>query len=156
MDPEIEVVVRSTPDAPWLPPGGRADVVRSEVAPRPAGLVRLLLRRGDAVFCLPRDETGLLDLPTRAVAVDDVDGSRAAAALAQQVVGAPGPLVPVGFVRNVVAPGHDDYGWPVPVAHFVVWAADGEPVVDGTWVDACGATSPLAGRHWFPLLPALG
>ncbi len=50
-----EQIVRTVADAPWLPPGGRADVVRAEgvSCPEPASLVRLLVERDDAVFCAP-------------------------------------------------------------------------------------------------------
>ncbi len=118
--------------------------------------MRLLLRRGDDVFCVPREQTGALDLPTRVVDPSDLDGRVAAAQLALEVLGRDARLVPVGFVRNVVAEDVPDYGWPVPVAHFVVWEASGVPVVDGEWVEAHGAGSPLAERHWFPLLSELG
>jgi len=146
-----EVLVRSTPDAPWLPPGGRADVVRSSVAPAPAGLVRLLVRDGDGVFCMRRDD-GRLDLPTRAVPADDPDGSATAARLAREVLGPGGPPVPVGFVRNVVPAPHEGYPWPVPLAHFTVWSAPGSPRVVGEWVTVCGDGSVLRDRHWRPLL----
>lgn len=151
-----DVVVRSTPDAPWLPPGSRAEVVRSSTAPTPACLVRLLLRRGDEVFCVPRERTAALDLPTRVVDPADPDGRATAARLALDVLGQAASLVPVGFVRNVVPQDAPGYGWPVPLAHFVVWATTGVPVVEGEWVDARGPRSLLADRHWFPLLSALG
>lgn len=156
MNRRPDVVVRTTPDAPWLPPGSRAEVVRSSVAPSPACLVRLLLRRGDEVFCVPREQTAALDLPTRVVDPPDLDGRVAAARLALDVLGRAVPLVPVGFVRNVVVADAPGYGWPVPVAHFVVWEAAGAPVVDGEWVEASSARSLLAERHWFPLLSELG
>ncbi len=118
--------------------------------------MRLLLRRGGDVFCVPREQTGALDLPTRVVEPSDLDGRVAAAQLALEVLGRDARLVPVGFVRNVVAEDAPGYGWPVPVAHFVVWEASGVPVVDGEWVAAHGAGSLLVERHWFPLLSALG
>ena len=156
MNHRPDIVVRTTPDAPWLPPGSRAEVVRSSVAPSPACLVRLLLRRGDEVFCVPREQTAALDLPTRVVDPPDLDGRVAAAQLALEVLGRDARLVPVGFVRNVVAQDTPDYGWPVPVAHFVVWEATGVPVVDGEWVEASSARSLLAERHRFPLVSELG
>lgn len=156
-----EILVRSTPDAPWLPSGARAEVVRSSVAPRPACLVRLLLRRGSEVFCVPREQTAALDLPTRVVEpsgveTSDPDGRATAELLAHDVLGQAAPLAPVGFVRNVVAEGVPGYAWPVPFAHFVIWETTGVPVVEGQWVDARGPGSPLTERHWFPLLSALG
>lgn len=156
MPPESDVLVRSTPDAPWLPPGSRAEVVRSSTAPTPAYLVRLLLRRGTEVFCVPREQTAALDLPTRPVEPSDPDGRATAERLVRDVLGQAAPLVPVGFVRNVVPEGVPGYAWPVPLAHFVVWEATGVPVAEGQWVDARGPGSPLTDRHWFPLLSALG
>lgn len=161
MPPESDVLVRSTPDAPWLPPGSRAEVVLSSTAPTPACLVRLLLRRGTEVFCVPREQTAALDLPTRAVepsGVDtsDPDGRATAERLARDVLGQAALLAPVGFVRNVVAGDAPGYAWPVPLAHFVVWDTTGVPAVEGQWVDARGPGSPLTERHWFPLLSALG
>jgi hypothetical protein len=151
----------STVDAPWLPPGGRADVIRSTTAPAPASLVRLLLRRGDRVFCVPRDGSGRRDLPTRTVPATDPDGRATARALAVDVTGC-SSAEPVGFVRNTVAiapgaPGAPvdtaalEYPWPTPIAHFTVWGSGHEPRVDGTWLPVDG-TSPLADRHWFPLV----
>ncbi|MCC2336647.1 NUDIX hydrolase [Cellulomonas wangsupingiae] len=144
------MLVRSTPDAPWLPPGGRADVVRSPVAPAPAGLVRLLVRDGDAVFCARRDD-GRLDLPTRAVPADDPDGSATAARLASDVLGPGARPVPVGFVRNVVPVPRAGYPWPTPLAHFTVWSATGRPLCEGDWCDVRDPGSVLRDRHWWPL-----
>lgn len=150
----IEVVVASTPDAPWLPPGGRADVVRSAAVPAPAALVRLLVRRRGLVLCTPRDD-GRLDLPTRTVDPSDPTGQVTAAALARSVLGDDvRSLHPLGFVRNVVEAPTPDYPWPAPIAHFAVWTATGTPVVDGEWLDATAPDSVLRPRHWWPLLTA--
>lgn len=144
-------ILLSVPDAPWLPPGGRAEVVRSPTAPRPTGLVRLLVRRDGTVFCTPRDD-GRLDLPTRRVSGDDPDGSVTARRLVRDVLGPGARPSPVGYVRNVVPAPDDDYPWPVPVAHFTVWEAVGEPVRDGRWVDVSVGSSVLGTRHWWPLV----
>lgn len=154
MDAPAEEILRSTPDAAWLPQGGRADVVASRVAPTPAGLVRLLIRRGTAVFCVHRDGAGKLDLPTRTVPVSDPDGRATARQLAFDVLGTRAEVTPLGFVRNIVASPTDDYAWPVPLAHFTVWGAEGEPAIAGAWVGVHGPDSVLKDRHWFPLVSA--
>ncbi|WP_098465240.1 NUDIX hydrolase [Isoptericola jiangsuensis] len=151
-------VVTSRPDAPWLPPGGRADVVLDPdgAPPAPTGLVRLLLRSGDDVFCVPRDGgTGRLDLPT-CVVPDHDDGRTAALGLARAVLGRDVVPTMVGYVRNeVLLPGaaSGNYPWPAPVCHFTVWQATGTPHLPGTWLPT-DAASPLADRHWWPLLAA--
>ncbi|GAB3916862.1 hypothetical protein GCM10011575_33260 [Microlunatus endophyticus] len=147
-----ETIVDVVSDAPWLPAGGRAETVRSRIAPIPAGLVRLLVLDGKRIYCQPRSDSGKIDLPTGSVSVDDPDGSRAAAALAQRVFGEPVHVTPIGFVRNIVPTGADDYLWPTPVAHFTVWTAAGEPCIPGTWIDTSLADNPLESRHWWPLI----
>jgi hypothetical protein len=147
-----ETIVDVVPDAPWLPAGGRAEIVRSRLAPAPAGLVRLLVRDGERIYCEPRADSGKIDLPTDLVPVDDPDGSRAAAALAQRVFGELVHVTPIGFVRNVVPTDAADYPWPTPVAHFTVWTAAGRPGIPGTWIDTGLADNPLESRHWWPLI----
>lgn len=147
-----ETVLAVVADAPWLPTGGRAEIVRSPNAPSPAGLVRLLLCDGDRIFCEPRSDSGKLDLPTSPVAVDDPDGRHAAIALAQRVFGRPVDVAPVGFVRNVVPVGAADYPWAIPVAHFTVWTAAELPNSAVTWVDTSVTDHPLRDRHWWPIV----
>ena len=152
MADESERVVRVVPDAPWLPSGGRAEIVRSPYAPTPTGLVRLLIRDRELVFCEPRAETGKVDLPTEQVGPDDPDGRAAAAALTRRVLGTPVEAEPVGFVRNVVPAGVPDYAWPTPIAHFTVWSASSTPVIPGSWIDLGAADCPLRDRHWWPIV----
>lgn len=119
-------------------------------------MVRVLLQNDQAVFCVPRDGTGTLDLPTRRVPSSDRDGLATARRLTFDILGRWATVTPVGFVRNIVAESADDYEWPVPFAHFTVWSASGEPAADGTWVDAGEAASVLADRHWYPLIVSQG
>lgn len=148
MDVERETVVRVVANASWLPAGGHADVVRRSTPPRPMSMVRLLLRRGGEVFCVPRSETGKLDLPSRLTDAEDLDGSLAIRALAAEVLGIVPALTFVGAVRNVVELPVDGYPWPSPLAHFGVWASTDAPIVDGTWIDLAA----LGERHWHPLI----
>jgi len=147
-------VIQSTVDAPWLPPGGVADVVLGGPVLRPTGLVRLLLTDGDRVFCTRRDRSGKLDLPTARVGPGDPDGGIALAELARHVVGETGSLRYVGAVRNTVTVPTPEYEWPTPVAAFAVWTTDSVPVVPGEWL-AGSAGSVLAERHWYPLFRRL-
>lgn len=144
-------LVDARDDPPWLPAGSRAEIWAAGAAPNPTGLVRLVLRRDHTVFCVARED-GRLDLPTRAVPSGDPDGRHTARALARDILGAAGaPTGPIGFVRNVVPDPDPDYPWPVPLAHFTLWAATGEPAVPGEWLPL-DTDSPLRDRHWFPLL----
>ena len=81
-----ETLIHVTPDAAWLPRHGRAEVIRRSTPPRPMCVVRLFLRQGDQVFCVPRDENSRLDLPMRHVGVDDPSGMLAIADLAERVL----------------------------------------------------------------------
>ena len=147
-------VIESVPDALWLPRGGRADVVLDlgGPAPTPTGLVRLLVLSGRNIFCVPRDNSSNLDLPTRAVPQLD-DGRATALRLALDILGGPAEITLVGYVRNVVEQAGANYPWPTPSAHFTVWAANGEPQVAGTWLALDDADSPLRNRHWWALMP---
>ncbi|MFK4790139.1 NUDIX hydrolase [Microbacterium sp. ZW T5_56] len=143
---DAERVIRRIDGAPWLP-HGRAEVVLSEVIPRPVGLVRVLVRRGGEVYCTPRED-GRQDIPTRQVPVNDPHGSATVARLATELGIAPESLRPLGFVRNIVSPPALDYPWPMPLAHFAVWTSAEQPTGPGLWV----AESELRDRHWYPLL----
>lgn len=148
---EDESVIHLTRDAAWLPAGSRAEVILAKSPPRPMSVVRLLILRKGTVFCVPRRDRSILDLPMQATSPSDVDGSRAIRALADIIVGRDADILFVGAVRNVVDVDDARYGWPTPHAHFGVWATDGAPIVDGAWVSVTEG-SPLADRHWFPLL----
>ncbi len=136
----------------WLPAGSRVQWIAGAAPPSPMGLVRLLIRDGDRVFCVPRERSGALDLPTRQVGEADPAGRKAILALGIEVTGSPEPPRWVGAVRNIVPAPSGDYGWPAPVAHFGVWQVQSMPHIDGQWLDAGEHMSSLRERHWFPLL----
>jgi len=119
--------------------------------PQPMSLVRLLIRDGDAVFCVPREGAGKLDLPTRHVRAGDPSGVKTVRELCIEVTGG-GPLSFVGAVRNIVPDPPGDYAWPAPTAHFGVWQTERAPRIDGQWLDVRPATTVLSERHWYPLL----
>ncbi|NYI40265.1 hypothetical protein [Demequina lutea] len=146
------IVIAQLEHPPWLPPGSSAQIRRGGAAPRPMCLVRLLLRKDDLIFTLPRDDTGKLDLPTRRTEVHDLDGTEAITLLQQEVTGVVGNARFVGSVRNLVETPTDDYEWPTPIAHFGVWEAGVQPMVPGHWLNPEEAESPLRDRHWYPLL----
>jgi len=114
-------------------------------------VVRLLLRQEDRVFCLPRPETGRLDLPMRLVGPNDPSGAFGITSLAEQITGYRTQLKFAGAVRNVVDSPQDGYAWPTPHAHFGVWTSKIAPIAEGTWV-SIGDDSQLRDRHWFPLV----
>ncbi|WP_282846086.1 NUDIX hydrolase [Microbacterium oxydans] len=151
MRAEDESIIHVTPNASWLPPGSRAEVLRLAIPPQPLCAVRLLLRRGDRVFCVPRSGTGRLDLPTCFVGADDPAGAATVATLAQEITAETSPLTFVGVVRNVVESPTSDYPWPTPHAHFGLWSSEGAPIIEGSWVTV-GGDSPLRARHWYPLV----
>lgn len=146
-----ESIIHVTRDAGWLPAGGRAEVVLAKGPPRPMSVVRLLIVRGGTVFCVPRGDRSILDLPMDATDPSDEDGAHAIRALADTIVGGDADVRFLGAVRNVVGVDDARYTWPRPYAHFGVWVADDAPIVEGEWVSVTEG-SPLADRHWFPLL----
>lgn len=115
-------------------------------------VVRLLLRRGDDVFCVPRLDSNALDLPMLVTPVDDPDGAASITALADSVIGPASAPRYLGAVRNVVDSAGSDYPWPRPVAHFGIWESSHPPLVDGSWLSLQGRSSPLRERHWYPLV----
>ena len=115
-------------------------------------VVRLLMRRADEVFCVPRPETGSLDLPMRIAPSDDPAGIDTVSTLAGDVIGARCDLTFVGGVRNVVEQGATDYPWPTPEAYFGVWSTTSGPVVEGVWLTLTGEDSLLREKHWYPLV----
>ncbi|MFD6699890.1 MULTISPECIES: NUDIX hydrolase [unclassified Microbacterium] len=151
-----EHVLREQGEPSWLPAGSRVQWVVAAAPPSPMGLVRLLIREGDRVFCVPRERGGRLDLPTRAVGDRDPGGWKAIGALSRDITGSVEPPRFVGAVRNIVPDPAGDplggYEWPAPVAHFGVWQTEFRPRIDGRWLDLRAEASPLRERHWHPLI----
>ncbi|WP_157606228.1 MULTISPECIES: DUF4031 domain-containing protein [unclassified Phycicoccus] len=154
-----ERVVRAVPDAPWLPPGSRADVIasRQDDAPANTVVVRLVLLRGPDLLVVERPDGGA-DLPSRRVG----DGSvpEAVGELVRELLGSPAALAPhlVGYVRNTVPTPDDGYPWPTPKACFAVFAdriLESDDASVGTWRGWSDATAELSGRHWWPLVDHL-
>lgn len=166
-----ERVVRSVPEAPWLPPGSRADVIasRQERAPANTVLVRLAVLRGRELLAVARSDGGM-DLPSRTVG--DAQVPDTVAQLQKSVLGDPGRPAPrlLGYVRNTVPSPGPDYPWPSPQACFAVFLVrdaamglladavdDPEGDVVGRapgarWLAPDRALAELSGRHWWPLV----
>lgn len=153
-----ERVVMSTPEAPWLPAGGRADVIasRQDDPPPNTVLVRLAVT-GPAGLLVRRRADGGADLPTRAVG----DGSPATALrfLVSDVTGSAdgGRTDPrhIGYVRNVVRMPVADYAWPTPFACFAVHALslhESERLASGEWIAVQDTAAELDRRHWWPIV----
>jgi hypothetical protein len=154
-------LIRSTPNASWLPAGSTAEVwVGADLdVPEPAVIVRLLLRRatpaGQELFCV-RTPKGF-DIPT--VFLGGVGGWRPASAgvadLTSQYLAEELPTRCIGFVRNVVPHPDETYRLPTPVGHVPVFTPrhpSPAPASEaGTWIGAADAPSLLAERHWWPI-----
>lgn len=150
-----ERVVQSTPDAPWLPPGSRADVIASRQANPPPNtvIVRAVIERAHGLLVVERADGRGLDLPTRRVEA----GERAETALQALCEGlglSPTRASLLGYVRNVVPTPDVTYPWPAPAACFALFtvSADGEVPTTGTWCPAESRERELGGRHWWPLV----
>jgi hypothetical protein len=152
-----ERVVATVPDAPWLPPGSRADVITSRQDSPPANtvVVRLALRRGADLLVLERLDGLGPDLPSAPVA--GLAPAEALDRLHRVVLGAPVTRTTrlLGYVRNTVPRADDGYPWPVPQAAFAVWAdevpASTRPLA-GRWLPSSQLAHQLRERHWWPLL----
>jgi hypothetical protein len=156
-----EQFVASLRDAAWLPPGGRADVVLAHDGnvPSPTCLVRLLVTRDRQVLTQRRRDGRGRDIPTRHVG--DGDPQDVLLRLMLDVLGGAHPTSLLGYVRNVVPDASEDYPWPCPEAHFVVWhcslpadSATAALTAAGsgtTWLTPAEATTQLGERHWWPL-----
>lgn len=151
-------VLVSHDGAAWLPAEGRADVVLAgelTVVPAPVCLARLLVMRDDRILVETRPDGRGLDIPTRVVR--DGRWQEPVRNLVRRV-GAPDDAVSLlGYVRNVVNGGHEDYPWPSPHAYFAVWhcrlpaPSSADRTEPGTWLDESEAAAELGERHWWPL-----
>ena len=149
-----EQVLVSHPEAPWLPQGGRADVVLAggrAAAPTPTCLVRLVATRDGRVLVAPRPDGRGLDLPTLRVGTAGVE--ERVRDLLLEALGDVYPAVLLGYVRNVVPEPADDYPWPTPDAYFSVWHSrlPANADVGGVWLGAVDAEAQVGERHWWPL-----
>ena len=150
-----ERVLQSTADAPWLPPGGRADVITSrQDNPPPNTVVVRLAVTGARGLLVERRADGDLDLPSRPVAPGTAQ--QALGALVASALGSVGPVQPtlIGYVRNVVREPDDGYPWPTPFACFAVHALpfEGGRPVAGEWIALEDSAPALGHRHWWPLV----
>ena len=150
-----ERVVRAVPDAPWLPPGSRADVISSRQDEPPANtvVVRLALFRGPELLVVERADGGW-DLPS--ARVGSLTPSEAVAELVRGL-GSERSVTPrlAGYVRNTVPAPAAGYPWPVPKACFAVFTdrlPGGRGGAVGPWLAPHAAVAELSARHWWPLL----
>lgn len=153
----LERVVASVPDAAWLPPGSRADVIASRQAQPPATtvVVRLALWRGDELLVVDRLGGGGPDLPSAPVGA--LDTGAVLDHLHAVVMGGPVPATTtlLGYVRNTVPQPDAEYPWPVPTAAFAVWTDQvgvGTRPLAGRWVLPGDVEDELSTRHWWPLV----
>ena len=151
-----ERVVDAVPEAPWLPPGSRADVIasRQDDAPANTVVVRLAASHGETLLVAGRDDGGW-DLPS--VRVQGQAPATALRDLADAVLQAAATAAPtmVGYVRNTVPVPTPEYPWPAPKACFAVYAVTvvrAGAVLPGHWLGPQDARSALSQRHWWPLL----
>ena len=122
------------------------------VVPSPVCLVRLLVTRGTSVLVWPRPDGRGFDIPTRE-ARDGAWEDPLEDLLRHTVPSGRGAVRFLGYVRNEVTGSPEDYRWPTPHAHFVVWHCPVPSQRDarGTWLDAVEAEAELRERHWWPL-----
>lgn len=148
-----ERVVLSVPDAPWLPPGARADVIasRQDEAPPRTVVVRAVVRDSRGLLVVERGDGGGLDLPMRRVAGGEPPTSALDDLAAELGVWRARAQL-IGYVRNVVRMPDPDYPWPVPTACFALFTLPADGVEGGRWLPAVDQPAALGERHWWPLL----
>lgn len=154
-----ERVVLSTPGAPWLPPGSRADVIasRQDNPPPRTVVVRAAVRDARRLFVVARADERGLDLPTRAVGESETAEDALRALCRDLGVSSEGATL-LGYVRNVVPQPDDAYPWPTPNACFAIFTvANHGPesmssAPPGTWLPLERQAAELGQRHWWPLV----
>ncbi|MFC7491207.1 MULTISPECIES: DUF4031 domain-containing protein [unclassified Knoellia] len=150
-----ERVVRSTPDAPWLPPGSRADVIasRQDNPPPNTVVVRAAVRDARGLLVVERADGHGPDLPARTVGEGETAVLALASLCADLGLSADSARL-LGYVRNVVSTPDPTYPWPTPQACFTVHAvpADGATPTAGSWCPPARQERELGDRHWWPLL----
>lgn len=148
-----ERVVMSTPDAPWLPPGGRADVIasRQDNPPPNTVVVRAVVRDTRGMLVVERPDGQGLDLPVRTVAAGET-AEDALRALCEELGARPDEASLLGYVRNVVREPDAGYRWPVPSACFALFTVPSRDSTTGTWCPAERQEADLGKRHWWPLV----
>lgn len=151
-----ERVVQSTPGAPWLPPGSRADVIasRQDNPPPNTVVVRVVARAEDgALLVVERADGRGLDLPTQTVAAGGEVEATLQALCGDLGLSSDGAAL-LGYVRNVVPHPDADYPWPTPNACFAVFtvAPDSSVTATATWLPAEKHAAQLGERHWWPLV----
>lgn len=158
---DCERLVSETVGAPWLPPGGTAEVWAGAdcAGYKPAVIVRLLLTRpspaGEQFFTTVSAKGD--DLPTLFLGPGHNRRSvpDGLAELINQVTGHTEARTRcVGYVRNVVPTRSSEYPHPTPHAHVPVFTLDPcpAPVVDGSWHTARDVNRELRARHWWPIV----
>jgi hypothetical protein len=154
-------LVRSVPDAPWLPAGSTAEIWagRNIEVPEPTVIVRLLVQRattaGRELFCV-RTSKGF-DMPAVFLGSGDMwrPAAEGLAELTSQFLAEGAATRCIGFVRNVVPAADGTYRLPTPTAHVPVFtpvdAALAPSSGAGSWIGAGDARALLTDRHWWPI-----
>jgi len=150
-----ERVVQSTPDAPWLPAGSRADVIasRQDNPPPNTVVVRAVVRDERGLLVVERVDGRGLDLPARRVGGGE-SAELALASLCGDLGLSADSATLLGYVRNVVRTLDPGYAWPTPYACFTVHAVrtGGTSPTTGSWLPPAGQEPELGERHWWPLV----
>lgn len=148
-----ERVVKSTPEAPWLPAGSRADVIasRQDSPPPNTVVVRAVIHGPRGLLVVDRADGRGVDLPTRVVA----EGEAAADALrglCHELGASVEGATLLGYVRNVVRTPDPAYPWPVPTSCFALFTVAPTDALTGTWCPPERQVGELGDRHWWALL----